>query len=133
MHNPYLVTKRKRLTDKQRLELLIANGGKCCICGRPIVGYREAWDDYGLDEIPFVDEHVEPLWRNGTNDLSNRGPAHVKCAREKTASEATDRAKTRSVAEKHFGAHRPKTRPMPGSRRSPWKRKMDGTLVRRDS
>lgn len=130
VHDPYAVTKRKPLTNKQRLQLLIANEGKCCICGQQIVGFRERWDDYDLEQIPFIDEHLKPLWCNGTNDFSNRGPAHEKCAREKTSKEATERSQGRKAAEFHFGAKRPK-KIMPGSRRSPWKQKADGTWVRR--
>lgn len=127
-HDPYRVEPRKRLSDKKRLELLIANGGKCCICGLQIVGFRERWDDYELEDIPFVDEHIKPLWRDGTNEFNNRGPAHEKCATAKTSTEATQRAKVRDTAERHFGAKRPKGRPMPGSRRSGLKRKMDGSV-----
>lgn len=120
MHDPYYVEPRKPLTPKQRLELFIRHKGICCICGGKIDGVREMWD-----------EHVNPLWLDGDNKAENRAPAHAKCARQKTAAEATDRAKVRSIAEKHFGAHRPKTKPMPGSRRSKWKRKMSGEVVLR--
>lgn len=120
-HNPYYVEPRKPLTSKQRLEMFIRHNGICCICGFKIDGVREMWD-----------EHINPLWLAGDNSAENRAPAHVRCARQKTASEATDRAKIRSSAEKHFGAYRPKGRPMPGSRRSGLKRKMDGTVVRRE-
>jgi 5-methylcytosine-specific restriction protein A len=130
IHNPYKVEPRSPLTDKQRLQLLIDNGGKCCICGHPIVGYREKWDDYKLDDIPFIDEHVNPLWLSGTNALSNRGPAHLACARVKTDQEATERAKCRRVAEFHFGAKRPK-KIMPGSKRHHLKKKADGRVVLR--
>lgn len=130
-HDPYGVTPRKALTNRQRLQLLIANKGRCCICGQKIEGYRERWDDYDLNSIPFVDEHIVPLWADGTNEFSNRGPAHERCAREKTAKEATERARVRSSAERHFGAKRPK-RVMPGSRRHHLKKKLDGTVVRRD-
>lgn len=131
VHDPYYVTPRKPLTNKQRLQLLIANEGKCCICGAPIVGYRERWDDYDLSSVPFVDEHIIPLSRNGTNDWGNRGPAHVNCAKAKTAKEATERSRGRKAAEFHFGAKRPK-RIMPGSRRHHLKKKSDGRVVRRD-
>lgn len=120
VHDPYHVTPRKPLTDRQRLKLFIAYDGKCCICGGKIDAIREKW----------IDEHVNPLWRDGDNDLDNRAPAHVKCARAKTDQEATERAKGRRVSEKHYGAKRSK-RPMPGSRASGWKRKMDGTIVKR--
>ena len=119
-HNPYYVEPRKPLTDKQLLEMFIRHKGICCVCGGKIDGVREAWD-----------EHVNPLWLSGDNSAENRAPAHAKCAREKTAKEATDRAKGRSVAEYHFGAKRTKTRPMPCGRRSNKKRKMNGENVDR--
>lgn len=119
-HDPYAVTPRKRLTDKQRLQLFISEQGICCLCGHKIDGVKEMWD-----------EHIDPLWLNGTNERSNRGVAHVSCARKKTAKEAGDRSKVRDVAEKHYGAHRAKTRPMPCGRRSPFKKRMDGSVVRR--
>ena len=118
-HNPYSVHSRKPLTNKQRLQLFISEGGICCVCGGKIDGVKSAWD-----------EHIDPLWLNGNNARENRGVAHAKCARAKSAAETADRAKVRSTAEKHFGAHRSRT-PMPGSRRSGWKKKMDGTVVKR--
>lgn len=119
MHDPYRVTPRKPLTDKQRLEMFIRHEGRCCICGGKIDGVHEMWD-----------EHVNPLWLNGDNSAENRAPAHVKCARAKTSDEATERAKGRDVAERHFGAKRSK-RPMPFGRRSGKKKKMDGSIVDR--
>jgi len=119
-HNPYHVTPRNKLTPKQKLKMFVEHDGKCCICGHKINAVREAWD-----------EHVDPLWRNGTNDMGNRAPAHEKCARQKTSEEADERAKGQRVAEKHFGAKETKGPPIPGSKRSGWKRKMNGELVRR--
>jgi len=119
VHDPFAVEKRKPLTPKQRMQLFVDRGGVCCECGGKIhVGER------------WIDEHIDPLSRTGTNALENRGIAHEKCARKKTSQEATERAKIRSVATKHFGAKKKST--MPGSRDSKWKRKMDGTVVRRD-
>lgn len=118
-HNPYTVEVRKPLTSKQRMEMFIRHGGICCICSHPIDGVRQMWD-----------EHINPLWLSGDNKAENRAPAHAKCAREKTASEAPQRAHARAVAERHFGARRPKS-VMPGSRLSKWKRRMDGTVERR--
>lgn len=120
VHDPYAVTQRKPLTSKQRMELFVEHKGLCCICGLKIKPV-EAW----------IDEHRSPLWRDGTNDLPNRGPAHVKCARVKTDKEATERAKGRRIAEKHFGAHQSSSRPLPGTKRSGLKKRFDGTVERR--
>ena len=119
-HDPYEVHPRKSLTPKQKLQLFLDEKGVCCICGFKIDSVKDAWD-----------EHRDPLWLNGTNERKNRGVAHYKCARKKTDEEASLRAKSRSVAEKHFGAHTAKTKAMPFGRKSKWKKRMDGTIVKR--
>lgn len=120
IHDPYSVHPRKALTPQQKLKLFIAEGGMCCVCGQKIDGVKQAWD-----------EHIKPLWLDGTNAPENRGVAHAKCARQKTDAEATIRSKVRAVAEKHMGARTTKTRPMPCGRKSPFKRKVNGEIVRR--
>jgi len=115
-HDPYRVEPRKPLTAKQRLKLFLEHEGVCCLCHNKIKTGE-----------PWIDEHVQPLWLEGTNDWTNRAPAHMECARQKTAREAKARAKGRRVAEKHMGARKAK-RPMPGSRASKWKKRMDGTV-----
>jgi hypothetical protein len=40
-------------------------------------------------------------------------------------------AKVKRIHQKHIGAKRPKSQ-MPGGRNSMWKKKMDGSVVRRD-
>lgn len=115
-HDPYRVEPRKPLSPKQRMKLFLEHDGRCCICqGKIKVG--DVW----------IDEHIKPLWLDGTNDYSNRAPAHVDCALTKTRKEATQRAKGRRIAEKHMGAHKSK-RPMPGSRASKWRKRFDGTV-----
>lgn len=120
VHDPYYVEPRKPLTPKQKLKMFIAHGGICCICGCKINGVNEAWD-----------EHVNPLWLNGDNSAPNRSPAHERCTRVKTATEAKTRAKIRRTAERLFGAKRAAKRPMDGSKKSRWKKKLDGTVERR--
>jgi 5-methylcytosine-specific restriction endonuclease McrA len=86
-------TPRKPLTTKQRVELFKEHKGLCCICkGRINVG--EKW----------IDEHINPLGLTGTNEMSNRGPAHVACAKGKTKGDLSNIAKAKRVEAKHFGA-----------------------------
>ena len=130
-HNPYERMARKPLTPKQKLKMFVENDGVCCVCGGKIDGIREAWDELSLEEfkaLKVIDEHVNPLWRNGTNEPVNRKPAHERCARIKTSEEATQRAKIEEVAERHFGAKRGT---MPGSRGSKFKKLMSGKVVPR--
>jgi hypothetical protein len=117
--DPYSVVPRIPLTPKQRLQQFIDHKGRCCICHGQIDGVREKW----------IDEHELSLWLGGGNELENRGIAHVICAKPKTAKEATDRAKVRRVAEKHFGATRPKGFRKPKGAKFDWSQ---GRYVRRE-
>jgi len=121
-HNPLDVGARKKMTPKKRMQVFVAHGGKCCLCDqRILVGDR------------WILEHIKPLWRDGDNDDANLAPAHEKCAKHKTKAEASQRSKVRSIGLKHMGAGKSrKGPPMAGSRDSKWKRRMDGTVVRRD-
>jgi 5-methylcytosine-specific restriction endonuclease McrA len=109
---------RVPLSKAKRALLFAEHQGKCCLCGERIEG--AAW----------IDEHIEPLWRLGTNAWDNRGPAHVECAREKTRLEAKARAKCRRIAARAEGRKR-KSRPIPGSKASCWKKGLNGKVVRR--
>jgi hypothetical protein len=118
--DPYGVNKRLKLSPKKRLQLFLEHSGRCCLCKQPI----QVGDGY-------IVEHVLPLALGGTNDWENLAPAHRSCATAKTSKEAKERAKGRRVAEKHFGG-RQSRRPMPGSKASGLKKKLNGQVVRRD-
>lgn len=75
-------------------------------------------------------EHIIPLWKGGENRESNMAPALVGMHKIKTAEEAGERAMERKKRQKAFGIKKAK-RPMPGSRLSPWRRKMNGRLEKR--
>ncbi len=113
--------RRKRLTSQQRLDVFRSQRGICHICSGRINEYTEAW------EI----EHQIPLALGGADDETNWRLAHRKCHRAKTKSDIKTIAKTKRVFLRMVGAHRPRS-PLPGGRHSPWKRKLDGTVVRRD-
>lgn len=114
---------RERLTRKQIAELFLRQDGRCPNCTQKL--------EVKGGKPVCVDEHLEPLWRGGSNDLVNRELWCNPCTRPKTATEASQRAKALAVRDKHIGAKKA-SRAIPGSRNSPWKRKMDGTMVRRD-
>jgi hypothetical protein len=89
--------KRKPLTSLQRAAMFWEHNGICCICKQPI-GVKEKW----------IDEHERALAMGGSNDPSNRGPAHVKCAKVKTKSDKGQIAEAKRREAKHIGATRPK-------------------------
>lgn len=119
MNDPVEIPKRKNLTRRQRVKLFDSHGGICCLCKTKI----QAGD-------PWIDEHIDPLAISGDNDLANRGPAHVACANEKTKKDQKDIAKVYRIRANHLGVKK-RGRPIPGSKASGWKRKFDGTVVRR--
>lgn len=79
-------------------------------------------------------DHFPVPWADGgRNTPNNLRPILTKCDAIKggpAAQVARRVAKGKRVAEKSYGWRRA-SRPMDGSRASPWKKRMDGTVVRR--
>lgn len=116
------MTRRRTWTAKRRLAVFERDGGLCHICGAKIDGTREAWEL----------EHVIPIALGGDDDESNVRPAHVACHKGKSAQDAANLAKANRVRAKHIGAKpQPRSR-LPGGKGSGWKRKINGTVERRE-
>lgn len=96
-----LPERRKPLTRKEYVELYMRQDGRCPCCGQKL-------EVKGGDEVEIIDEHVNPLWRGGTNDLWNRELWCRPCTKPKTASEAGDRADAYAARDKFIGAPMPK-------------------------
>jgi 5-methylcytosine-specific restriction protein A len=111
----------RRMSPTRRARIFADRDGICHICGERIDGTRERWEV----------EHIVPyaLTRDDSDD--NLAPAHVACHAGKTAGDVAQIAKAARVERKHIGAHRPKSI-IPGSKASGWKRRMDGTTIRRN-
>jgi 5-methylcytosine-specific restriction endonuclease McrA len=76
--------------------------------------------------------HDIPLEAGGKDDASNWFVAHRKCHRVHTSTvDAPMIAKVKRIHQKHVGAKKSRS-PMPLGRGSKFKRKMDGTIVRRE-
>lgn len=114
--------KRVRITPKMRAGIFMKHGGVCHLCSMKVLPGEE-WDV----------SHEIPLEAGGKDDETNWYVAHRKCHRTHTATvDAPLIAKVKRIHHRHIGAKAPSKNPIPGSRNSPWKRKMDGTIVRRD-
>lgn len=107
---------RKPLTRKQYAELYLRQDGRCPACGQKL-------EVKGGEQVTIRDEHLNPLWRSGTNDLSNRELWCLPCTKPKDAAEATDRAKGKRVRDKFIKAPMKKQSGFKG-----WK-KFDGSAV----
>lgn len=117
---PVIPERRKPLTRKQRVDQHDRLGGTCCVCLMPIP-----------ENEPFIDEHIIPLELGGSNDKSNRGIAHIPCAKIKTARDRKVIAKAVRQRAKHLGIRKTKTRPLPGGRNDPRKRTISGEVIDR--
>ena len=114
---------RERLTRKQYAALFLRQDGKCGCCGQKLV--------LKGGQPVCVDEHLNPLWRGGSNDLNNRELWCNPCTKPKTAREATDRSDVYRKRDKHIGAFKKSGRPLGGTKRSGWKKPMNGPAERR--
>ena len=112
-------TPRGSMSQSRRLRIWEAHRGVCCLCGTKIDGVREAW----------TVEHLRALGLGGEDTDANCAPAHDRCRRVKDRQDVALIAKAKRVKAKHIGA-KPR-RPWPGTDR--WKRKLDGTTIRRDA
>lgn len=91
----------------------------CAGCGFHMDPVRDTWqaDHWVRHAEGGTDEQTQPLC--------------IPCHKAKTPTDIREVAKGKRNAEKHFGIRR-SARPMAGSRRSAWKKHMDGTVSRRD-
>jgi hypothetical protein len=126
----FIPERRKALTRKEYVTLFMEQDGRCPVCGQKLETKGGTEIELEPDDPSFNvrDEHVDPLWRGGTNDLRNRQLWCLPCAKPKDAEEATQRAKGYRVRDKHIKAPVKKQ-----SRQSPYRKKMDGTVVWRET
>ena len=115
---------RSKLTRKQIATLFLAQDGLCPLCGQKL-------HTKGHLPVQFIDEHLQPRWQGGSENIDNRALVCRPCATEKTAAEAPVRAKGLRVRDSFIGAKKSKSRPIPGSKASGLRKRMDGTVERR--
>ena len=114
-------TRRPVFSTSFRLNLFLKRKGTCASCSQKIDAGK-AWDI----------DHILPLALGGMNEPNNLQILCKPCHQSKTSQSDIPRiAKTKRLKARHLGAKSPSTRPIPGSRRSPWKRKLDGSVVQR--
>lgn len=106
--------------QRVRVRVFERCGGKCGQCGRRIVA-GERW----------TLEHMKALINGGANRESNLGVTCDWCLPGKNAADVREKSISYRKRAKHIGAKAKTRRPIPGSKDSPWKMKLDGTVERR--
>lgn len=101
-----------------RLRVFTAHDGVCYLSGIKI----QPGDKWEL-------EHVIALCNGGENRESNMRPALVAPHKAKTRADLAAKSKNDRVRKKHLGIRKPSR--FPAARTSIWKRKIDGSVVRR--
>ena len=76
-------------------------------------------------------DHVKALINGGEHREFNLQPLCGPCDKIKTKRDVALKAMTAATKKFHYGLKKRKGRPMPGTKDSGWKRKMDGTWIKR--
>lgn len=113
-------TSRGSMSRSRRLRIWEANGGICVLCGQKIDGVRQRW----------IVEHIRALELGGEDTDANCGPAHEYCAAEKTRIDHITTAKAKRIKARHLGIRKPTSRPLPGTRASGIRKRMNRTVER---
>lgn len=114
-------TDQTPIPQRVKLRIVEAQFGVCaCGCGVEL-GQGEA--------IEF--DHTLALILGGENRETNIRALRAPCHKPKTAADVKIKAKIARVRAKHLGIEKPKSR-LPCSKSSPFKKRLDGTVVRRD-
>ena len=108
------------IPPRVKIRLFERAGGRCQCCTRKIISPRD-WQA----------DHIVALINGGQNRETNLQCLCSWCHLAKTRNDVAEKAYSARVKAKHIGAKPKSSRPMPGSRASGFKRKMDGTVERR--
>ena len=107
------------IPPRVKLRVFEKHGGKCYITGRKLMP----------GEFDF--DHIIALCNGGENRESNLAPIWRPAHKEKTAQDVAMKSKDRRVKAKFLGIKPKSGAIIAGSKSSPWKRKVDGTIVPR--
>lgn len=112
-------TPDSQIPPRVRIRTFIKVGGYCqCGCGQQIrVG--DKWDC----------DHIVALINGGEHRESNLQLMLSEHHKGKTKDDVAVKAKSNRVRARHLGVRKRST--LPGGRDSPWRKKIDGTVVRR--
>jgi 5-methylcytosine-specific restriction enzyme A len=109
------------IPPRVRVRVFERHDGKCYLTGVKIMP-GDKW------EI----EHVIALCNGGEHRESNLAPALKNAHKIKTCKDMGIKKKIARVRKKHLNVHKPRGRPLPGTKRSGWRKPFYGDAERRD-
>lgn len=112
-------TRRGSISGRRKLAIWEREHGKCMVCSTKLLPGK------------FIFEHVRPLGLGGEDTDDNIRLTCKGCASEKTKADMAAITKAKRQKAAHLGLKKSKT-PLPFGRGSKFKKKMDGTVVRRE-
>jgi len=110
---------RRHWSPKTRMAILNRFDRQCQLCRQSIIAAK------GFD----LDHHI-PLAMGGEDREENLRPLCLPCHRLKTRGDVAAIAKAKRREARHWGVKRT-SRPLPGGRNSPYRRKINGEVVLR--
>lgn len=127
------MTDRMEIPKRVKLIVWIRAGGQTAL------GVSCEGCNLRLGKKPFHYDHDKPEWLQTASKEEREAikPEDVKllgyecCHKPKTAIEAGERAKDYAVLEKEARVRKPKSRPLPGTKASGWKKPFNSPGVRR--
>ncbi|HMT13155.1 MAG TPA: HNH endonuclease [Aestuariivirga sp.] len=106
-----------KIPNAVRLRVFERYGGFCAVSGRKIMP-ADKWDC----------DHIIPLKDGGEHREGNLQPVLADFHHAKTAEENHTRGKVKRTRQKYLGIKRKSGPPMPGSKASRFKKRIDGTI-----
>ena len=116
----------------------MANSGERIEFSKPVkraayfrsCGYcEECGSELGEGNVEY--DHEISAWMGGEATLENCKCLCKTCHTSKTKNDIKAIAKSKRIRDKLIKARKPKGRPMPGTKRSGFRKRMDGTVERR--
>lgn len=106
--------------DRVRLRVFDAKEQRCHSCGRKINGATESW----------TCEHLISIINGGENRESNLDLTCCNCLPAKNAADVAIKSRTAKLRKKTILPRKAKGRPMPGTRASGIRKRMNGNVER---
>jgi 5-methylcytosine-specific restriction protein A len=113
-------TDDSKIPDRVRIRVFEKYKGSCYRSGIKI----RSGDQWDID-------HIIALVNGGSHSEDNLAPILIGPHKEKTKADRKIQSRIYKIKKRHLGLKKPKGRPMMGTKLSGWRRRFDGTVVKR--